>query len=173
MPRFSIHKCEIIRRPLLPKLRNRSPYGAHFSKQNSKPSCAFDHHVQFPLNSEALDINQLQQIMRLTGTPPASLISRMPSHEVRHTHTPASVAWWKSAGVALSRLPFQVKVDQMLAHEDLRTGRFCESCLIIVVHFFVHLWSYSLPAFPPPLTSPHLLTVRTAENVCTAILAQV
>ncbi|CAG13378.1 unnamed protein product, partial [Tetraodon nigroviridis] len=29
-------------------------------------------------------INQLQQIMRLTGTPPASLISRMPSHEVRH-----------------------------------------------------------------------------------------
>lgn len=28
------------------------------------------------------DINQLQQIMRLTGTPPASLISRMPSHEV-------------------------------------------------------------------------------------------
>uniref|UniRef100_A0A674PQ62 mitogen-activated protein kinase n=1 Tax=Takifugu rubripes TaxID=31033 RepID=A0A674PQ62_TAKRU len=27
-------------------------------------------------------INQLQQIMRLTGTPPASLISRMPSHEV-------------------------------------------------------------------------------------------
>uniref|UniRef100_A0A3Q3F040 mitogen-activated protein kinase n=1 Tax=Kryptolebias marmoratus TaxID=37003 RepID=A0A3Q3F040_KRYMA len=28
-------------------------------------------------------INQLQQIMRLTGTPPASLISRMPSHEVR------------------------------------------------------------------------------------------
>uniref|UniRef100_A0A672KSC2 mitogen-activated protein kinase n=1 Tax=Sinocyclocheilus grahami TaxID=75366 RepID=A0A672KSC2_SINGR len=29
------------------------------------------------------DINQLQQIMRLTGTPPASLISRMPSHEAR------------------------------------------------------------------------------------------
>uniref|UniRef100_A0A8C5BUI2 mitogen-activated protein kinase n=1 Tax=Gadus morhua TaxID=8049 RepID=A0A8C5BUI2_GADMO len=28
-------------------------------------------------------INQLQQIMRLTGTPPVSLISRMPSHEVR------------------------------------------------------------------------------------------
>uniref|UniRef100_A0A4W5N310 mitogen-activated protein kinase n=1 Tax=Hucho hucho TaxID=62062 RepID=A0A4W5N310_9TELE len=28
-------------------------------------------------------INQLQQIMRLTGTPPASVISRMPSHEVR------------------------------------------------------------------------------------------
>uniref|UniRef100_A0A8C1AU00 mitogen-activated protein kinase n=2 Tax=Cyprinus carpio TaxID=7962 RepID=A0A8C1AU00_CYPCA len=28
-------------------------------------------------------INQLQQIMRLTGTPPASLISRMPSHEAR------------------------------------------------------------------------------------------
>uniref|UniRef100_A0A8B9RMN4 mitogen-activated protein kinase n=1 Tax=Astyanax mexicanus TaxID=7994 RepID=A0A8B9RMN4_ASTMX len=27
-------------------------------------------------------INQLQQIMRLTGTPPSSLISRMPSHEV-------------------------------------------------------------------------------------------
>lgn len=37
-----------------------------------------------PLDSEAIDINQLQQIMRLTGTPPASLISRMPSHEVRH-----------------------------------------------------------------------------------------
>ncbi|KAG7238353.1 hypothetical protein INR49_031069 [Caranx melampygus] len=37
------------------------------------------------LHSEkAVDINQLQQIMRLTGTPPASLISRMPSHEVRH-----------------------------------------------------------------------------------------
>ncbi|KAM3617463.1 uncharacterized protein V6R79_006514 [Siganus canaliculatus] len=31
-------------------------------------------------------INQLQQIMRLTGTPPASLISRMPSHEVSRTH---------------------------------------------------------------------------------------
>ncbi|KAG7283862.1 hypothetical protein CRUP_034049 [Coryphaenoides rupestris] len=30
------------------------------------------------------DINQLQQIMRLTGTPPASLISRMPSHEARN-----------------------------------------------------------------------------------------
>uniref|UniRef100_A0A4W4EPR0 mitogen-activated protein kinase n=1 Tax=Electrophorus electricus TaxID=8005 RepID=A0A4W4EPR0_ELEEL len=29
-------------------------------------------------------INQLQQIMRLTGTPPASLISRMPSHEFRN-----------------------------------------------------------------------------------------
>ncbi|RVE70454.1 hypothetical protein OJAV_G00064820 [Oryzias javanicus] len=28
-------------------------------------------------------INQLQQIMRLTGTPPAALISRMPSHEAR------------------------------------------------------------------------------------------
>ncbi|TRY60110.1 hypothetical protein DNTS_012010 [Danionella cerebrum] len=28
-------------------------------------------------------INQLQQIMRLTGTPPASLTSRMPSHEAR------------------------------------------------------------------------------------------
>ncbi|XP_024282207.1 mitogen-activated protein kinase 14A isoform X2 [Oncorhynchus tshawytscha] len=27
-------------------------------------------------------INQLQQIMRLTGTPPASVISRMPSHEM-------------------------------------------------------------------------------------------
>lgn len=26
--------------------------------------------------------------MRLTGTPPASLISRMPSHEVRHHHPP-------------------------------------------------------------------------------------
>lgn len=37
-----------------------------------------------PLDSEAIDINQLQQIMRLTGTPPASLISRMPSHEVRY-----------------------------------------------------------------------------------------
>ncbi len=35
------------------------------------------------LDSEAADINQLQQIMRLTGTPPASLINRMPSHEVR------------------------------------------------------------------------------------------
>ncbi|XP_061543770.1 LOW QUALITY PROTEIN: mitogen-activated protein kinase 14B [Phycodurus eques] len=38
-------------------------------------------------------INQLQQIMRLTGTPPASLISRMPSHEARNyinslTHMP-------------------------------------------------------------------------------------
>ena len=32
---------------------------------------------------ETKDINQLQQIMRLTGTPPVSLISRMPSHEVR------------------------------------------------------------------------------------------
>uniref|UniRef100_A0A8C4SM97 mitogen-activated protein kinase n=1 Tax=Erpetoichthys calabaricus TaxID=27687 RepID=A0A8C4SM97_ERPCA len=31
-----------------------------------------------------LYINQLQQIMRLTGTPPASLISRMPSHEARN-----------------------------------------------------------------------------------------
>lgn len=40
-------------------------------------------HAAIPLDSEALDINQLQQIMRLTGTPPASLISRMPSHEVR------------------------------------------------------------------------------------------
>ncbi|XP_061074859.1 mitogen-activated protein kinase 14A-like [Conger conger] len=29
-------------------------------------------------------INQLQQIMRLTGTPPACLISRMPSHEARN-----------------------------------------------------------------------------------------
>uniref|UniRef100_A0A8C5CH92 mitogen-activated protein kinase n=1 Tax=Gadus morhua TaxID=8049 RepID=A0A8C5CH92_GADMO len=29
-------------------------------------------------------INQLQQIMRLTGTPPVSLISRMPSHEARN-----------------------------------------------------------------------------------------
>uniref|UniRef100_A0A8D3E1A4 mitogen-activated protein kinase n=1 Tax=Scophthalmus maximus TaxID=52904 RepID=A0A8D3E1A4_SCOMX len=29
-------------------------------------------------------INQLQQIMRLTGTPPTSLISRMPSHEARN-----------------------------------------------------------------------------------------
>uniref|UniRef100_A0AAZ3PQU5 mitogen-activated protein kinase n=1 Tax=Oncorhynchus tshawytscha TaxID=74940 RepID=A0AAZ3PQU5_ONCTS len=29
-------------------------------------------------------INQLQQIMRLTGTPPASVISRMPSHEARN-----------------------------------------------------------------------------------------
>ncbi|XP_072336450.1 mitogen-activated protein kinase 14 isoform X4 [Scyliorhinus torazame] len=29
-------------------------------------------------------INQLQQIMRLTGTPPASLINRMPSHEARN-----------------------------------------------------------------------------------------
>ncbi|KAM9431288.1 mitogen-activated protein kinase 14A-like isoform 2-T4 [Salvelinus alpinus] len=29
-------------------------------------------------------INQLQQIMRLTGTPPAALISRMPSHEARN-----------------------------------------------------------------------------------------
>ncbi|KAE8623419.1 hypothetical protein XENTR_v10005597 [Xenopus tropicalis] len=28
-------------------------------------------------------INQLQQIMRLTGTPPSYLINRMPSHEVR------------------------------------------------------------------------------------------
>ncbi|GLD61524.1 mitogen-activated protein kinase 14B isoform X1 [Lates japonicus] len=37
-----------------------------------------------PLDSEAVDINQLQQIMRLTGTPPASLISRMPSHEARN-----------------------------------------------------------------------------------------
>ncbi|MED6275862.1 Mitogen-activated protein kinase 14A [Characodon lateralis] len=32
-------------------------------------------------------INQLQQIMRLTGTPPAALINRMPSQEVRRTHT--------------------------------------------------------------------------------------
>uniref|UniRef100_A0A672JBT6 mitogen-activated protein kinase n=1 Tax=Salarias fasciatus TaxID=181472 RepID=A0A672JBT6_SALFA len=31
-------------------------------------------------------INQLQQIMRLTGTPPSTLINRMPSHEVRPTH---------------------------------------------------------------------------------------
>ncbi|KAG7220727.1 hypothetical protein INR49_017841 [Caranx melampygus] len=31
-----------------------------------------------------IDINQLQQIMRLTGVPPASLISRMPSHEARN-----------------------------------------------------------------------------------------
>uniref|UniRef100_A0A3B4AKX2 mitogen-activated protein kinase n=1 Tax=Periophthalmus magnuspinnatus TaxID=409849 RepID=A0A3B4AKX2_9GOBI len=30
------------------------------------------------------DINQLQQIMRLTGTPPTSLINRMPSHEARN-----------------------------------------------------------------------------------------
>uniref|UniRef100_A0A2I2Z2G8 mitogen-activated protein kinase n=1 Tax=Gorilla gorilla gorilla TaxID=9595 RepID=A0A2I2Z2G8_GORGO len=29
-------------------------------------------------------INQLQQIMRLTGTPPAYLINRMPSHEARN-----------------------------------------------------------------------------------------
>ncbi|XP_072222457.1 mitogen-activated protein kinase 14A isoform X2 [Leuresthes tenuis] len=29
-------------------------------------------------------INQLQQIMRLTGTPPANLINRMPSHEARN-----------------------------------------------------------------------------------------
>ncbi|XP_038871570.1 mitogen-activated protein kinase 14A-like isoform X2 [Salvelinus namaycush] len=29
-------------------------------------------------------INQLQQIMRLTGTPPDSVISRMPSHEARN-----------------------------------------------------------------------------------------
>ncbi|XP_072306193.1 mitogen-activated protein kinase 14A isoform X2 [Eucyclogobius newberryi] len=29
-------------------------------------------------------INQLQQIMRLTGTPPTSLINRMPSHEARN-----------------------------------------------------------------------------------------
>ncbi|XP_027873493.1 mitogen-activated protein kinase 14A [Xiphophorus couchianus] len=29
-------------------------------------------------------INQLQQIMRLTGTPPAALINRMPSHEARN-----------------------------------------------------------------------------------------
>lgn len=35
-----------------------------------------------PLDLGSQDINQLQQIMRLTGTPPASLISRMPSHEV-------------------------------------------------------------------------------------------
>ncbi|TWW61636.1 Mitogen-activated protein kinase 14B [Takifugu flavidus] len=35
-------------------------------------------------DGKALDINQLQQIMRLTGTPPASLISRMPSHEARN-----------------------------------------------------------------------------------------
>uniref|UniRef100_A0A1A7X5M3 mitogen-activated protein kinase n=1 Tax=Iconisemion striatum TaxID=60296 RepID=A0A1A7X5M3_9TELE len=31
-----------------------------------------------------VDINQLQQIMRLTGTPPATLINRMPSHEARN-----------------------------------------------------------------------------------------
>uniref|UniRef100_A0A8C9UM45 mitogen-activated protein kinase n=1 Tax=Spermophilus dauricus TaxID=99837 RepID=A0A8C9UM45_SPEDA len=30
------------------------------------------------------NINQLQQIMRLTGTPPAYLINRMPSHEARN-----------------------------------------------------------------------------------------
>uniref|UniRef100_A0A4W4ESA0 mitogen-activated protein kinase n=1 Tax=Electrophorus electricus TaxID=8005 RepID=A0A4W4ESA0_ELEEL len=42
-------------------------------------------------------INQLQQIMRLTGTPPASLISRMPSHEVSllwpspHVHYPVDL----------------------------------------------------------------------------------
>uniref|UniRef100_A0A8C6LNQ8 mitogen-activated protein kinase n=1 Tax=Nothobranchius furzeri TaxID=105023 RepID=A0A8C6LNQ8_NOTFU len=36
-------------------------------------------------------INQLQQIMRLTGTPPASLISRMPSHEVRPIPVPVDL----------------------------------------------------------------------------------
>ncbi len=39
--------------------------------------------IVHPLTWVPQDINQLQQIMRLTGTPPASLISRMPSHEVR------------------------------------------------------------------------------------------
>lgn len=40
-----------------------------------------------PLDTSLKDINQLQQIMRLTGTPPAALISRMPSHEVSATPT--------------------------------------------------------------------------------------
>lgn len=44
--------------------------------------------------------------MRLTGTPPASLISRMPSHEVRHAPGfAASTAWLKTSWVILTRLP--------------------------------------------------------------------
>lgn len=34
--------------------------------------------------------------MRLTGTPPAALINRMPSHEVRTTHT--LLSWQRTGG---------------------------------------------------------------------------
>ncbi|CAJ1051644.1 mitogen-activated protein kinase 14A isoform X2 [Xyrichtys novacula] len=57
-------------------------------------------------------INQLQQIMRLTGTPPASLISRMPSHEVRHV---------SSAYPRALALPLQMESGHQL--------RYPQSCL--------------------------------------------
>uniref|UniRef100_A0A8D3DQC7 mitogen-activated protein kinase n=1 Tax=Scophthalmus maximus TaxID=52904 RepID=A0A8D3DQC7_SCOMX len=59
-------------------------------------------------------INQLTQIMRLTGTPPASLIGRMPSHEVSHMppaspHAPALTA---AATRAMQQPP--IKLYKML-----------------------------------------------------------
>lgn len=101
---YELHSCnhatsradvyiEIIHHPVLPKLRNHLPPSTVAPLHTNLPNCPnhpmfFELHVTMPLNSEALDINQLQQIMRLTGTPPASLISRMPSHEVRHVFLP-------------------------------------------------------------------------------------
>lgn len=107
------------------------------------------------LNSEALDINQLQQIMRLTGTPPASLISRMPSHEVRHApqftclHTLVKIP----SGVVLTRLCFLLKVGHQLARGPI-TDRCCESYLVIFTMYSVSVLAFSLI---PPISSLALI----------------
>uniref|UniRef100_A0A8C5BT71 mitogen-activated protein kinase n=1 Tax=Gadus morhua TaxID=8049 RepID=A0A8C5BT71_GADMO len=64
-------------------------------------------------------INQLQQIMRLTGTPPASLISRMPSHEARnYINSLPQMAKRNFADVFIGANPQAVDLlEKMLYHD--------------------------------------------------------
>lgn len=111
------------------------------------------------LDSEAIDINQLQQIMRLTGTPPASLISRMPSHEVRHVpsafpggpHLPAGL---RSPASTHSTVYKPILLDPMLYYE-----------VFIIIYHGISLRSQSIYSL-----SALWLTALVSARLCQCIL---
>lgn len=131
-------------------------------------------HVTMALNSESLDINQLQQIMRLTGTPPASLISRMPSHEVRlasrfsclHSLVKTIRSAFKQA------TPPQLEIDHQPADEALFKDKYYESYWIVfyrVLCQHINLCSHS--THPPlPLWLTVFVSVRLPRVLCQCIL---
>lgn len=114
-----------------------------------------------PLDLDAIDINQLQQIMRLTGTPPASLISRMPSHEVRHMDTssfPCSLQLFCPPHLESGHRPMPT-VRFTDRYRPIKEFFYCLHCLRI------SLCSHSTYFFPLWLT-----VFVTARVLCQCIL---
>lgn len=116
-----------------------------------------------PLDSEAIDINQLQQIMRLTGTPPASLISRMPSHEVRHVpsafprgpHLPAGL---RAPASTHSTVYKPILLDLMLFYE-----------VFIIIYRVISLHSQSICSLSA-LWLTAFVSARLPRMLCQCIL---